>query len=220
MIANLSFVTCCWGDYWDKYGQRWIKTVQALDPQPSEIIVAVDRPVDLPDGWKYRVAKQPYFFEGWMDVWEAAENDYVAFLSMDDLMPTDGLADLVLEGDIIVSGLVHSDGTESVPTKEKYDNIFNEDWYPLVGYIIMRKDVLQKVRWRPITWQDWIAALEFKHLNLDVRFDPRIRYIYSMHKNQHSRRNTADGYAAVKLMKELLPTGRVIHDASWPPRLK
>ena len=220
IVPNLSFVTCCWGDYWDKYGERWIKTVQALDPQPAEIIVSVDRPVELPNGWKQMRPREPYFFEAWMDVFQAAENEYVAFLSMDDLMPPDGLADLTLEGDVVVCGLVHSDGNVSIPTKEKYDNIFNENWYPLVGYLIIHRDLLTKVRWRPVVWQDWVAALEFKYLNLDVRFDNRVRYIYSMHPDQHSRKNPGEGWEAIRLMKELLPTGRVIHDASWPPKLK
>lgn len=196
-----------------------MQSVLALDPQPAEVVVATDKELVLPQGWKQIPAAEPYFFESWNQVFSAASGPYIAFLSMDDTMPPDALADLVLEGDVIVSGLVHSNGVVSIPTKDKYDNIFNENEYPLVGCLIYHKSVFDRVKLRPITWTDWVAALEYKHLGFDIRFDSKVRYVYSVHAGQHSRRDAEQGERAIAFMKEHLPIGRVVHDGSWPPRL-
>lgn len=215
-MTPVSLVTACWGGYWEKYGDEFVASVQGLTTQPDEVIVATDEPLVLPDGWKQIPASEPYFFDAWNDAFMAARNEWVTFLSMDDKLFPHALDQLTLGGDVTVCSVLDSNGTICTPDLEKYDNIFNENLYPLVGWCIYRKSTIERIPFRRVNLTDWIAALEYRAAGLDVRVDPVVRYWYRLHPGQLSWRGNWDD---VNLMKELLPTGRVVPGREFPPVL-
>lgn len=215
-MTPVSLVTACWGGYWDKYGDEFVASVKGLNTPPDEVVVATDVPLVLPDGWRQIPASEPYFFDAWNDVFLAARNEWVTFLSMDDKLMPHALDGLRLDGDLTVCGVLDSNGTVCIPDLGKFDNIFNEDRYPLVGWCIYRRSTIERVPFRRVNLTDWIAALEYHVLGLDVRVDPTVRYWYRLHHDQFSSKGT---WADVNLMKELLRTGRVIQGREFPPVL-
>lgn len=215
-MTKVSLVTACWGGYWDKYGDEFVSSVQNLNTAPDEVIVATDVPLVLPDGWRQIPAVEPYFFDAWNDAFLAARNEWVTFLSMDDRLFLHSLDDLKLEGDMVVCGVLDSNGTTCIPNLQAFDNIFNEDRYPLVGWCIYRKSTIERVPFRRVNYTDWIAALEYRTLGLDVRLDSTVRYWYRLHPGQLSATGNWDD---VNLMKQLLPTGRVVQGREFPPVL-
>jgi hypothetical protein len=215
---KVSLWTFCWGDYWDRYSQRWIESVKALDPAPLEVVVGSDRVLDLPDGWRQVPISEPFMWDGALKVAEACRGEWLAGVMMDDLMPSDALVDLDLSGDVECSVAVDSTGFRMVPTRERYENCLNEPWYPLSGYQIIRRDVFLRIPMRPVVWADWVLSFEWWQANLDVRFSDRVRYLYQLSPEQNS--NVKDSGAAMKnieLMKRLVREGGVKPGAVWPP---
>jgi hypothetical protein len=207
-----------WGDYWERFGDGWVDSIWALDPAPAEVIVATDRLLKLPVGWKQTDLREPYFWESVHHVCRQASYEYVAPVAIDDRMPVDGLADLVLEGDIIVSGHKDSDGTVKIPKREDYERAFDTPFYTLSGYAVFKKDVFERIPLRPIMWPDWVASIEYLQHGLDVRFEDRVRYHYTLHKDQHSRKG--DFGIALKnvgLAQMMARNGGLKPGAVWPP---
>lgn len=213
---KVSLVTACWGGYWDKYGDEFIASVTGLNTPPDEVIVSTDEPLMLPDGWIQIPAQQPYFFDSWNDAFLEARNEWVTFLSMDDRLFPHALDDLKLDGDITVCSVLDSNGTICTPDLEKFENIFNEGTFPLVGWCMFRRSTIERVPFRRVNYTDWIAALEYRFLGLDVRVDPTVRYWYRLH---HGQLSAIGNWNDVNLMKDLLPTGRVVQGPEWPPVL-
>lgn len=213
-MPGVTLVTACWNGYWDRYGKQWVESVQQLNTAPDEILVATDRPICLPDGWKQKPAVKPYVFDAWNDVIGSASNEWVAFLSMDDLLPVDALDNLVLGGDVVVCGMKDSVGNVSVPDPARYENIFTDPGYPLTGWLIYRRDFHVRHPFRRTNYTDWVAALEYRHHNADIRFDPTIRYLYSIHPEQLS---AVSGIKQVDFMKQLLTCHSVVPGPEWPP---
>lgn len=212
----ISLVTACWGGYWDQYGKQFVSSVKNLNTPPDEVVVASDVPLVLPDGWRQIPASEPYFFDAWNDVFLAARNEWVAFLSMDDVLLPNALDNLPLAGDVLVCSVVDSEKNICIPSLERFDNIFDEATFPLVGWAIFKKSTIERVPFRRVNFTDWIASLEYKHLGLDVRVDPTVRYFYALHQDQYSRYGRVQD---VDLMKNLLKTGRVVQGREWPPLL-
>lgn len=215
-MGSISLVTACWNGYWDRYGAQWVESVQALNTAPDEVLIASDCLLDLPSGWKQKPAVEPFVFDAWNDVIGSASNEWVAFLSMDDLLLPHALDDLVLGGDVVVAGMRDSAGFERVPDPVRYQNILHEPSYPLVGWLIYRREFHTRHPFRRTNFTDWIAALEYHHHNADIRFDPTIRYHYNIHPQQLSAQ---DATKEVELMKQLLTHYRVTPGPEWPPRL-
>ena len=46
LTESVTVITAAWGDYWDRYGKTWTAAIEQLDPQPSEIIVVSDKPIE------------------------------------------------------------------------------------------------------------------------------------------------------------------------------
>jgi hypothetical protein len=81
---------------------------------------------------------------------------------------------------------------------------------------MFKKSTIERVPFRRVNFTDWIAALEYKTLGLDVRVDETIRYLYSLHNEQYSRYGSVQD---VNFMKELLLNNNVVQGREWPPRL-
>jgi hypothetical protein len=81
----ITVVSCVWGDYADRYLERWWDGLQALDPQPAEIILSTDRKLDVPvrqivtpnrGEWAYNAR--------WNEGIAAVETAWVGVLGFDD----------------------------------------------------------------------------------------------------------------------------------------
>jgi hypothetical protein len=212
----ISLVTACWGGYWEKYGDQFISSVLGLNTRPDEIVVGTDVPLQLPNGWRQIPISEPYFFDAWNDAFLAAQNEWVTFLSMDDVLLPNAFDDLPLGGDVLVCSVIDSENNICTPSLERFNNIFNEQSFPLVGWAMFRKSTIERVPFRRVNFTDWIAALEYKTLGLDVRVDETIRYFYSLHNEQYSRYGSVQD---VNFMKQLLLNHNVVQGREWPPRL-
>lgn len=216
--VGVTLVSMVWGDYWGRFGDEWIESVWALDPAPAEVILATDKLRQLPVGWKQVDLVEPGHWEGLHNVIRYASQDYVVPLMVDDRMPVDGLADLVLEGDIIVSGHKDSAGTVNIPEKADYERAFDVPFYTLTGFAVYKRDVFERIPYRPIMWADWVASIEYLQHGLDVRFEDRVRQLYTLHPDQHSRSSDfAEARRNVRHAQMMARNGGMKPGAVWPP---
>ena len=216
--VGVTLVSMVWGDYWGRFGDEWIDSVWALDPAPAEVILATDKLRQLPVGWKQVDLVEPKHWGTIHHLFRCASQDYVAPLMVDDRMPPNGLADLVLEGDIIVSGHLDSFDAVRMPRRENYERAFDAPFYTLSGYAVYKKDVFERIPYRPIMWADWVASIEYLQHGLDVRFEDRVRMFYTLHDDQHSRKGNFDvALRNVGLAQMMARNGGLKPGAVWPP---
>lgn len=217
-VKDVSLVGFCWGDFWERFGKQWVECVEQLDPQPERKLLFTDRTVDLPSGWEQRITGQKTIHGFLNEDAPTCETGYVANLMMDDLMPTDALADLQLGADVIASGHTDSLGNVNIPTRERYENCLDEPWFPLSGYQIMRTDLPTRIPFRPVVWSDWIAMFEWYQHNISIHFDGKIRQFYTIRDGQDSQPNKPNqARANIHLMRDLIRGGGVVPGAVWPP---
>jgi hypothetical protein len=225
---SLTVITTCWGDYWEKYGKKWLEIVTNLDPQPAEILFVSRDDIDLPDlpNLTHIIDKNlgpANWYTGYV---RFASKEWVTMFTLDDQMPLNGFANLKLEGDVVI-GPCRNIGDSRyhmvdihMPSLESYDKIFEYEHYPLTGWAIFKREILLKIPSRPIDWEDWALFLELRQHNVDVRIDPTIRNYYFHHENQRSKNINKDTPFQIYYLKQVLPSGRVIPAAEWPPRFQ
>jgi len=221
-----SEVTVCsplWGDYWRRWGKpKWLPQMLALDPQPHEFLIISDKPVDgLGDG--FRVVVEP----------EISQKTWLSFCAkhvrtrlmmgcgMDDGMPVDALRDLVFGGDITFGPLLGSDGNLYTPTRQGWDNIFDEPWFPLTGWWLCPPSLFERIKMRDAdAWDDWIFFLECKAAGIEPTFDTKVRNLYTHHPEQYSRNRPRNSMEQINLMKTLARKGGIIPGTCWPPQIR
>ena len=220
IVEGLSIVVAVSTEYWGRFGDGWTQSVLALEPKPEHVFIASEEPLVLPEGWLQVQAVKPLIWDAFTQVISQSPTTYAMLVNIDDRLPTDALDDLVLEGDIICSAMIDTEGVVSVPCQKRYENIVNAYWYPLMGSIIFHREVLNKIPFRPTVWMDWIAAFEYKAHKLDIRFNKKIRYIYNIEGQRLS--NPADPSAAlsqVAIMRNMVRHGMPQPGNVWPPVL-
>lgn len=219
--SEVAIVTTAWGDYWSRFGGRWVAAVQALEHAPAEVIVASDERLALPDGWVCIPARKPYFLDAWFGAIQRASSPWIFMCGLDDEPTPNAMTDLVLEGDVIYGPQITDDGTAHGPNPSGWETILNFDggWFPCTGWNLMRRDVYLQYPQRRAVWADWMMACELRYHNVDVRFQDTVRQIYHLHPDQHSRSDKGQSRKRIEEFKRMLATGRVVPGLDWPPVL-
>lgn len=216
--STVSLVSVASQEYWDKWGEQWLMVIAGLDPQPNEILLVSDITTDLPDSIRQIPTVEPFFWESFNHGLREASSDYVAYLGLDDTMPTDAFADLVLEGDVLVSSTLGNDGLLRTPTKEQWMKCLTEFWYTLDGYKIVHRDIAHLIPYRPVAWADWVASLEYYQHCLEIRFEERVRYFYNLHDGQQSKpKDMREALRQVRLVQRMIWDGGIKPGSCFPP---
>jgi hypothetical protein len=224
--TSLTLITTCWGDYWNRFGSKWLENVTLLNPQPAEILFISREDIELPDMPNLtHLIDETLGPDNWYTGYvRFAKYDWVTMFTLDDQMPLNGLKNLNLEGDVVVGPCMNLGDFQyhqcHIHQPGNYKEILELDFYPLTGWAMFKKEILLKIPSRPIDWEDWALFLEFRQHNVDVRIDNKIRNYYVHHAGQRSKNVSSDAKEKIFYLKQLLPTGRVIPGAEWPPRLR
>jgi len=220
-----SEVTICsplWGDYWERWGKpKWLPQMLALDPQPYEFLIIADKPIDGL-GNRFRVVVEP---EVNQDTWfsfaaKHMKTQLMIGCGLDDGMPVDSLKDLVFGGDITLGPLLGSDGKIYQPTQQGWENIYEEEWFPLTGWALWSLSMLERIKFREVAcWSDWIYFLECRAAGIHLTFDTKVRSYYTHHTEQYSRNPAPHSFDDIALMKRLAKKGGIIPGTCWPPEV-
>ena len=218
-LSDLTCVIWSWGSWFDKYGDDFIKNVSAADPQPAEFLFITDKNQEgLPLNFKQVIIPDIDYYNRWQYSLEHIKTNWWCALGLDDLIPSDAFKDLIFEGDIVMSAWVDSNNFIHTPTKERYEQIFENTSFQMQGWWMAKVELDKRIPKRLVVFEDWIQWYEFRMHNVDVRFDTKIRMTYVLHKSQHSNINSdASAIARVDLMRTLCQQQNVIPGTCWPP---
>lgn len=216
--SDVAIVTTAWGDYWDRFGDRWMQSVLALEDTPGEVIIASDRLLDVPDGWRVVTAVEPHFLDAWYWAIHRAHSPLIFMCGLDDEVTPNAMTDLPEVWDVVYGPQMAGDKIHG-PNREGWERILEEteDWFPCTGWNLIRRDIYLKYPQRRVVWADWIMAMEFKYHGVDVRFDDTIRQRYNLHDGQHSRSQSMKPLVNIRKYRPYIKAGRVLPGLEWPP---
>lgn len=217
--STVSLVSIASHVYWARYGVKWLETLEQLDPRPDEVVLVSNASLKLPDYVRLVGAEFPFSVSGWLNVGrQTATGDYIGLLGLDDSMPPSAFKNLNLEGDVLVSGSLDSNGDVNIPSRRQWENCLNEPWYTLNGYQLVHRDIARLLPFRDIAWADWVASLEYFQHGLDVRFESKVRYYYNLHKEQRSNvDNLREEVANIDVVKQMIRDGGIKPGDCFPP---
>jgi hypothetical protein len=215
---NLAVCVASWGTYWDRFGSEFVASMESSSPRPSEVVIVADQEVVIPEWIKsFRPRSATPMWDWFNEAVAHSESEYVWLLGVDDLLTSHGLIGLKLAGDAInVAGLEHD--RVWVGTPQEYSGIIYRHGNPMLGGIILKRDVYLRIPWRRVIWSDWMQWIEINHAGLDVRFDRTPRMVHRRHPGAHSMKVSELGERQINEMKRML--GLVEHGPEWPPVVK
>jgi hypothetical protein len=172
-----TIVTVCWGDYWERYGQRWLQAATAISCKP-EIIIVSDNPLDT----EHRVVINTTKHAGLARNAgiQVATGDYVSCSDIDDLPYTHYFDGVDGVHDIIGFALDIEGGGRMNPDPYMWDRAFEINAQnPLIVSSAVKRELLLKHPYRNVGWEDWALWLDLRKAGASVKFDMTPRYFYS-----------------------------------------
>ena len=202
MDNTITLYTCAWGNYWEKYGGKWIEQVKNLNTQPDEVFIVSDKPLN---NCPYKVyiceVKEPstisHFRKKAIDL---TTTTWCTFSDLDDKMFPNYLDDLSPEYDVIAFSLKYFDVNEKdlnkdwITTDPKYKKIWDE--YPInFGPQLMaypnispiKTKILKNLKITKYGWKDVNLFYQLRKLNVKIKTDPTLRYAIIETPNSLSR---------------------------------
>lgn len=217
--SPIAFAVACWGDYWDKFGNSFIGSMEGMNPRPSEIVVVTDQDIACPDWIRVVRPKSDVKMWDWFnEAVEACQSEWVIVPGIDDVYFAHALADVTLEGDAIAMGLMENGRIHASPGRSHWDHHVlgsntTDAWYPM----IFRRETYLRFPWRRVINPDSHQLLEMRKARIDMRFDPRPRFEHRRHVTAHSAVESPVGREQINEMKRLLNNGIVTPGIEWPP---
>jgi len=187
-MSTVTITTAAWGGYWEKYGKTWTNHILQLNPAPTEVIVVSDKPIDT----QFTVVIETdcnlgVFRNAGI---RAASSTWIVPSDLDDTPLPNYLEGIDDNYDIIAFNLEDHKGRIYLSSVEAWNNIFNNDTRnPLVSCSAVKRELLLKVPYRKIGWEDWALWIDLKRANAVVKFDSIPRYKYNNVHNSLSRQH-------------------------------
>jgi glycosyltransferase involved in cell wall biosynthesis len=199
--VDATIITAAWGVYWEKYGDKWTQSILKLNPQPNEVIVVSDKPVDTI--FKNVTTKKCHLGVFRNIGVRFATSEWIVFSDLDDEPFDNYLVDLDSNFDIIAFNLQYeTDGGYCYSSINDWNNILDLDVSnPIVSTSAVKRDMLLKTPFRKIGWEDWALWVDLKVGGARARFDRVIRYKYNNTPNSLSKQDAENKDKEIKNLK-------------------
>ena len=200
---SITVYTIVWGDYWERFGKRWTDRILNLDTRPTEVLIISDKPIDtnfkviidnqLPSAWKFRNLAIDYATSTWLIP-----------IDLDDEPLPNFIDNLDSQVDIHAFSLMLSSGKVWNPNIENWNNINDHrSSNPIPSCSAVKLDLLKRVKYRSLGWEDWALWIDLKNINSSVCFDSTIRYIHNDTANSYGKRNKKHRKLEINKLKEM-----------------
>jgi hypothetical protein len=217
--VGIAFVAAVWGEFWDLFGQEFLDSLAAMNPAPDEAILVCDQDYDAPAWLRQIRPRSPVPMWDWFNEGvEACSSEWVMVGSVDDVMLSDGLADLDLKGDFISTACLQNGVLETCPSPESWERILDLDQIAIWTGAVFRRDVFLRFPWRRVEYPDWMQWLELKKAGASISFDRKPRFIHRRHEKAHTTHPSPHGDDQIRLMRKWLRSRHVTPGVDWPPR--
>ena len=218
-MASYAVIVSVWGDYWERFGEGFIKNVQGLSPQPDEVIVASSVPIDLPAGFT-NVISDVMMWDSFNDAVNASSAEWVWPVGVDDRFCEGAFDGLPVDCDVIsLTGVRSDNGGLFQADSDAYSWMLNNPNNPMSGSVMMKRHVWDSCPWRRVVWPDWVQWLEIKKLGFNVKFDRVDRFTFVRHDGAHSARPSSLGQQQCDEMRKILREYNVVPGVEFPPQI-
>lgn len=180
---SITLYTTAWGDYWNKYGSSWTDNINTLDPQPDRVLIVSDKAIESEFDVVVTDVPDRAIISHFRNV--AVNNsstEWIVSLDLDDKANVDFLANLNYQAEVHTFGYLSTRGYTHAANKNIWDNMFNFDiyYYTIPSSSAIKLDAIKKCGGYPeIEYEDAGLWCKIKKANLNIHFDPTIRYLYS-----------------------------------------
>lgn len=196
MILSKTLYAIAYGDYWDRFGEKYTKSVDSLQTKPDNVIIISDKKLDtqfenivytpkcIDEKYKINFYRQYAV--------EICDTDWIIQSDLDDLMLPNYLDDLNEDVDI---HLFHTKKTNSNEmTFQMYNHIWNEmfnpNFYSTLQSLIGCANSAYKLKkikdvggYKLFGWEDLILFYDLKYNGASIFFDMSYRREYIPNKN-------------------------------------
>jgi hypothetical protein len=207
---------CCSIEYWEKFGKQYVAMIEAMNPQPDEVILSSLVPLPVPSSIRNIITKE-LFWDGVNEAVEASSCDWVVPAGVDQIMLPDALVGLDRDCDVIsIAGRTqHGESFQASP--DGYAGILTSTTNPMAGMTVMRRNVHLAYPARRSMYADWIQWMEFRKAGLRVEFDTTQRFIHWRHPEAVSFQPHPQGEADVALFRSLINDHEIVPGQEFPP---
>jgi len=205
--------------YWERFGSRFVDSVEALTVKPQEVIVVTNADVKVPGWWTV--------VQYWDSrVWPCAniavrraESEWATHLPVDDTMDPNFFDGLVLDGDAVnVAG--RWEGGLCYGTPDQYERLLDLGHNGMPGLAVIKTAVWRKIPYRTHKYVDWVHWCELRANGYRATFDKMIRWTWQRHDDAMTAKPDPQAEHEVRWFIQQLKTGRVIPGEEWPPVLR
>lgn len=212
MGLDVAVVTSCYGDggYWDMFGDQWLGTIAATDPQPTQVILVTDTPRPVPS-WVTQVPCTDRHMGMMLN--EGVKHvtaTWVHHHGIDDLLMIDAYTDIDTDADVINYPHVYGGMMSGLA---QYRGGFEEMWRlpnnPMLGGFFHRTQVLRDIPYRRFGWCDEAHFCEMAYFGKQLHVTDRPRSVWVRHPAAHSINGNQAFQDEVNAFKARLEAGLV-----------
>jgi hypothetical protein len=207
---------CCSVEYWEKFGGQYVAMLEAMNPQPDEVILSSLVPLDVPPCIRNIITKE-LFWDGVNEAVEASSCDWVIPVGVDQIMLPDALVGLDRDCDVISIAGRTQHGQICQADSDGYEQILTSTTNPMKGMPVLRREVHLAYPARRSMYSDWIQWMEFRKAGIWVEFDTTQRFIHWRHPEAVSFQPHPQGEADVALFRTFVNHYEIIPGQEFPP---
>ena len=205
-------------EYWNKFGGQYVAMIEAMNPQPDEVIIASLVPLNVPPFIRNIITKE-LFWDGIYEAVQASSCDWVVLAGVDQIMLPDGLVGLDRDCDAISIAGSTQHGELFQANPDGYERILTSTNNPMGGMTVVKRDVYLAYPWRRSMYSDWIQWMQFRKVNIHVQFDTTQRFIHWRHPEAISFQPYPQGESDAALFRNFINHYQIVPGQDFPPLL-
>lgn len=206
---SIAVVATCYGDYWERFSERWLASIEALDPRPAQVILVTDvlRPLA---GIDNIVIGSRHMSDYWNVGVKYASAEWVALSGFDDEWLPDAMEPFDTDAGVYSYPTILAGEREGVwRYGGGYDAITTDGDNPMVGGYFHRREVLERFPLRRLAYSDWAQFCELSRAGVRIEFSNRPRHIFHRHPSAFSLTGDSDHLAEIATFKARLNAGLI-----------
>ena len=206
---DITVVSVCYGDYWDKFSDAWIEAISMLDPAPAEVILVSDVPRDIA-GVRNLVMQQDHMADYFNAAAMAAGTEWVLAMGFDDLLMPEAMSSFATDADAYGYPMMMTGAMQGFfGYSGGFESILDVSHNPMLGGCIHRRRLLEEIPWRRFGWFDWAHFAEMRYFDRTFDSGEMPRAFMVRHDRAHSLRGDSSYQHEMDHFKAQLRSGLI-----------
>ena len=167
--------------YWPRFGQRFLASIERADPQPDQIVIVSDRPLDVPSWVELVVVAEGRRFLMYNDLAQHCRCDWLMPVAIDDEYTVDAFVPVESDADVICFPGQQAGGASWIAMTTDPNALasaWNAPNNPINGGVIWRTSTLREIPMRDYIYHDEVLWAEWSYFGKKLHLDSRVRVIW------------------------------------------